>query len=130
MGYAAAIDGELLDHAVAVEPVAVAPAEPVVDRRPVAEEAALQPCGPCAGNGERPGIQPVRRRLPAEQHRVAPEGSGEGPAPVVAGRGERRCEGCEAGQSGGGGRSEEAAARNAAGGHRLLSPLVDPAEAA
>ena len=84
MGDPAAVDGEFLDHAVAVEPVPVAPAEPVVDRRPVAEKAAFQPGGPCAANGERARIQPVRWRFPAEQHWVLPQGGGKGFAPVIA----------------------------------------------
>ena len=102
MGDPAVGDGELLDHAIAVEPVPVAPAEPVVNRGPVAEEAAFQAGRPFPGDGQRFRVEPVRRRFPADQHGVPLQGFGEGIAPVVAGSGQRRREGREAGQARGG----------------------------
>ena len=63
VGDAAAGEGELLHHAVAVEPVVVALAVALEQGRPVAIEAAAQAGRPAAGDGERFAAQVGARRV-------------------------------------------------------------------
>ena len=86
MGHGGAVEAERLHHAVAVEPVAVAKPEPLVNGRPVAVERPPE-------RGRQPPLDPGRTvepirgsALPAEQHGVGGEPRGELRGPVVAGR--------------------------------------------
>ena len=97
--------GELLHHAVAVEPVPVALAGALEERRAVAIEAAAQSGRPAAGDGERRAAQIAVRRAAVvdalERHEQRQSGSGgvEGAALVgFGGAAERRP--CRAGAGG------------------------------
>ena len=113
VGHGGAVEAERVDHAVPVEPMAVAKAEAFVHRRPVAIERPVQVRRQPSLDAGRAGEPVGGDTLPAEERRVRSESCGKLGGPFVDAlrsgnrTGERRGQVREPGGPGGKARSEQ-----------------------